>query len=255
MFKYAKQLAAGGVCATLMFSQLSWVYSQAYDNAAGLTSALTSPITFPENPIVTPTPSATPTITPTPAPANNNNGNNSNNNGSSNNSGGSSQPSAPSCNDSKPTKAPVLLGYTTTSKNQVTLTWSKALDPVTHYLISYGVKPNIPLYGNPNIGDKNTTHYTVNALSGGVTYYFRVRAINNCTPGDYSNEIAVKVGGRTINSPAQGFRSGVLSVQKVIKSEPKKFKSSPAPTQAPSNNTKKEGNSFFNFIKKINPFN
>lgn len=239
MFKYNKQLVAGGICATLMFSQLSWVYSQA--NTAGLTSALTSPITFPENPIASPTP----TVVPTPTP---NNGNNSNN-------GGSSGPSSPSCNDSKPTKAPVLLGYTTTSKNQVTLTWKKALDPVTHYLISYGVKPNIPLYGNPNIGDKNTTHYTVNALSGGVTYYFRVRAINNCTPGDYSNEIAVRVGGRTINSPAQGFKPGVLSAQKVIKSEPKKFKPSPVATQTHPKTYKNEGNFFSNLLKKLNPFN
>lgn len=118
---------------------------------------------------------------------------------------------APLCNDQKPQSAPYLLSAKNSSPNEITLVWSKAGDPVTYYLVNYGENQAKLQYGNPNIGGKDTTSFTVKNLNANVTYYFRVRAGNNCAPGDYSNVLEVKAYGQNIAGPAFGFKEGVLS--------------------------------------------
>lgn len=131
---------------------------------------------------------------------------------SSSSSGSSSSGGAPVCGDTKPASAPKLLSAQVTGTGEVTLTWSPAADPVTYYLVAYGRRPGEIKYGNPNVGGKDTVHYTVRGLGGG-TYYFRVRAGNGCTPGDFSNELASSFGGVQLTAseqPAEGFAEGVL---------------------------------------------
>lgn len=179
-------------------------------NATNITN--TSPITDPtptSDPVTSPITDPTPQPTATPASAQSQSG--SSNNDSSSGSGNSQ---APVCGDSRPVSAPKLLSATKSGKNEVTLAWSKALDPVSYYLIAYGTKPGVLEYGNPNAGDKNTTRYTVKRLSSDKTYYFKVRAGNGCMPGEFSNEIAAKPSGRKINEPASGFKAGVLGSTK-----------------------------------------
>ena len=117
--------------------------------------------------------------------------------------------SAPVCNDAKPGSAPTLLSAVG-GVNSVTLTWSLANVPVSYYLVSYGLSSGIQTYGNPNVGDSDTTSYVVNNLSGGTTYYFKVRAGNGCMPGDYSNELSATPTGGIVIGPATGFTPGVL---------------------------------------------
>ncbi|OGY07816.1 MAG: hypothetical protein A2782_01595 [Candidatus Blackburnbacteria bacterium RIFCSPHIGHO2_01_FULL_43_15b] len=117
---------------------------------------------------------------------------------------------APICTDAKPSTAPTLLSITPGGPNSVNLTWLPTAGPATYYLVAYGTTPGALQYGNPNVG--LVTNYTVGGLSGGK-YYFRVRAGNNCAPGDYSNEVAVSVGGQQLTTPAQDFASGVLSAK------------------------------------------
>lgn len=123
-------------------------------------------------------------------------------------------PEAPICGDSKPVSAPKLISTKATGRNEVTLQWEKALDPVSYYLIVYGTKPGQPEYGNPNIGGKDSQSYVVKGLDTGKTYYFKVRAGNGCMPGEFSNELSVAVSGDQISGPAKGFKSGVLSSTK-----------------------------------------
>jgi len=154
-------------------------------------------------PTSTPTPTPTevpPTPTPTPQPDNSNTG--------SSNSGNSV--SAPICTDSRPGSAPRLISAIRSGPNSVTLTWAKASDPVTYYLLTFGTKPGAQEYGNPNIGGRDATSYTVNSLSSDTTYYFHVRAGNNCQPGDFSNELSIRPSGSVVDELPQGFEPDVL---------------------------------------------
>lgn len=115
------------------------------------------------------------------------------------------------CNDSVPGSAPSILSAAS-GINSVTLTWSEASDPVSYYLVAYGISPNDNIYGNPNVGGKGTTSYTVAGLSGGTTYCFIVRAGNGCMPGNFSGQICAAPGGGFVAVPAPGFATGVLGV-------------------------------------------
>lgn len=135
-------------------------------------------------------PTSTPTLTPTPTSA-----------PSTSSSSTSSSPGwrAPDCTATKPGSAPTITKIVS-GENSATLTWTKAKDPVTKYLIAYGTKSGSIEYGNPNVGDANTTSYTVKGLSGGTKYYFRVKAINDCMPGDFSNEVSNIPSGQVITT-------------------------------------------------------
>lgn len=82
--------------------------------------------------------------------------------------------------------APTLLKVAPAGAGQVSLTWT-AVNPITHYSISYGLLPGNYIYGVPNTG--NTTSFTVGNLQPKVNYCFVVRAINDCAPSGLSNKI------------------------------------------------------------------
>lgn len=112
----------------------------------------------------------------------------------------------------KPGSAPVLQSAIA-GVNSVTLFWSEAADPVSYYLVAYGISPNNSTYGNSNVGGKGTTSYTVTNLSGGTSYCFIVRAGNGCGPGDFSNQICTTpFGGFLAGAVALDFAPGVLGV-------------------------------------------
>lgn len=137
---------------------------------------------------------------------------------------------APTCNDTKPGSAPTLLNAAA-GVNNVTLNWSKAKNPVTYYLVNYSTTPGKFQFGNPNVGGADTISYQVEGLSGGTTYYFKVRAGNGCAPGDYSNELAAAPRGGFVLGPAAGFATGVLGAKTKI--EEQKVTATPAPAEQP----------------------
>ncbi|MFA6462803.1 MAG: fibronectin type III domain-containing protein, partial [Candidatus Shapirobacteria bacterium] len=100
-----------------------------------------------------------------------------------------------------------IITNTINGDNSVTLTWSKASNPVTKYLIAYGTSSGSIEFGNPNVGNADTTSYTIKGLSGGTRYYFKIKAINDCIPGDWSNEVSsIPIGGtRAVVTVAEGF--------------------------------------------------
>ena len=120
------------------------------------------------------------------------------------------QVSANHCTDPKPNSAPILTSAVA-GEDSVTLTWTEAQDPVTYYLVAYGKSETDIEYGNPNVGPRGTTTYTVGGLAKGVKYYFKVRAVNGCKPGKFSNKLSV----------IPGFRESVsntpnLSIYKTV---------------------------------------
>lgn len=97
---------------------------------------------------------------------------------------------SPTCHDTAPGSAPKLISVTAISTSKILLTWTAASDPVTYYLLAYGTESGNYIYGADNIGDKNTTSYTVGSLTPNKKYYFKIRAGNGCTPGAFSNELS-----------------------------------------------------------------
>ncbi len=120
-----------------------------------------------------------------------------NNTSSSSTSESKSMPTAPQCTAEKPNR-PVLyepnhpLLPRSNKAGEIILKWLPVAS-ANKYLIAYGVSPRNYIYGAPDVG--NVDQYTVRGLTPGQTYYFSVKAINDCMPSDYSNEWGVKVSG------------------------------------------------------------
>jgi hypothetical protein len=101
---------------------------------------------------------------------------------------------ASGCWDPPPGGSVELTTASPSGEHNITLTWTDAVDPVSYYLLSYGLAPGQYIYGNPDLGGQGTTSYTVGGLTTGKTYYFVVRAGNGCTPGTFSNELSAVAG-------------------------------------------------------------
>lgn len=108
------------------------------------------------------------------------------------------------CDDNSPASKPILISAVA-GKDSVTLTWTEAREPLTHYLVAYGRSETEIEYGNQNIGDRWATTYTVGGLKKGVKYYFKVRPVNGCRPGDFSNKLSA-IPGVSNNSGAAGAK-------------------------------------------------
>lgn len=100
---------------------------------------------------------------------------------------------APRCTAPEPLSAPIITSIETT-QGSVKLTWTEGQDPFTHYLIAFGKSKENLEYGLQNIGGKGTTSFYVNHLENNVKYYFRIRPINDCKPGDFSDTASIVVG-------------------------------------------------------------
>lgn len=117
-----------------------------------------------------------------------------------------------SCKNQRPETPPVLLSAQAKDRS-VVLTWQEAADPVTHYLVAYSRNETDLEYGNPNVGPRGTTTYTVSELTNGVKYYFKVRGENGCKPGKFSNKLSA------ISGYPSGFtvsRQPNLSIYKTV---------------------------------------
>ena len=125
----------------------------------------------------------------------------------------SNAPGAAVCNDTAPTLAPANL-RAVAGQNSVTLYWDKPNTSFTYYLIAFSDQASADKYGNPNIGVPDTLSYTVDHLSAGTTYYFKIRTGNGCAPGPFSTIVAATPGGQVLaNAVPAGYQPGVLGVQ------------------------------------------
>jgi len=133
----------------------------------------------------TSTPQPEPTVTPDPGGGNTGGGD-----------GGS--PSAPGCQDPKPSGNPILASVVKIGADSVKLTWWK-VSGANHYSVEYGLESKNYIYSVTDTGD--TDNYVVNGLSNGC---FAVRAWNGCGASDLSNEICIGqssgVGGQVLGA-------------------------------------------------------
>lgn len=128
--------------------------------------------TIPSEVTPTPTPTLPPGITPTPTPLPG--------------EGGPPGPGEPPVCGATVPPAPTLLSVNPVGSGQVDLTWT-AVDPATHYSISYGLTSGNYIYSVSNTG--NVTSFTVGGLDPAADYCFAIRAVNGCAPSGLSNEI------------------------------------------------------------------
>lgn len=166
-----------------LVSSLQIPFVKAYAENNPITSAITSPITSPiiEN------------LKPEEKPISQGSSSNSSTSSNSSNVGSSS------CTGVKPNSAPKLYRMKI-FKNTATLSWTLANAPVTGYSIEYGRKSNLLEYTTGAINGEKNLEYTIGGLEKNQIYYFKVRAFNGCMPGDYSNEMFVKISGNYIKS-------------------------------------------------------
>lgn len=167
---------------------------------------ITYPITYVEPVPTTEEPTITPSVSPEPQKSNSGNSQSSNDTKHNN-----------SCGDAAPTSAPYLVSAIPSGKNQVMLFWNKATDPVTHYAIVYGTASGKEQYGVLHAGGRDAAMFTIDNLSGGTTYYFRVRAVNGCMNSALSNELSVKASGKVIKN--NGVKNKVMGVSAVNKAK------------------------------------
>jgi hypothetical protein len=106
------------------------------------------------------------------------------------------------CTASKPATPAVTSVVRSGTTAQITWT---VVTNATHYTISYGTKPGEYIYGVPNTG--KVTSYVIGSLVPGVRYYFVVRAVNDCMPGDPSSS-----GGQVLGSSTGFGGSNVLGL-------------------------------------------
>jgi hypothetical protein len=107
---------------------------------------------------------------------------------------GTAPPAPGACTDPAPGSSVQLTSAESSGAHAITLAWVDASNPVTYYLLSYGLSSGNYIYGVPNMGGQGTTSFTVGGLATGTKYFFAVRAVNGCTPGSYSNEVSAVAG-------------------------------------------------------------
>ncbi len=104
--------------------------------------------------------------------------------------------SPPACNDLIPHAFPDLFQIDTT-KTSATLHFTPLTQNVTDHMITYGFTPGDERFAVLTKQDVATgaLSFTVNMLSPNTTYYFRVRYLNGCSSGAWSNEVKIKTTG------------------------------------------------------------
>ena len=124
----------------------------------------------------------TPTPTPTPGPSDNS---------SNNSSSGSSAPGPVTCTNHIPASPKIFQIWAT--QTTATIYFVPSTDQEDSYTISYGLYSDAGMYNVTfSYSDKSgAIPYTVNALSAGSPYFFKVRANNSCMPGEWSNTLSL----------------------------------------------------------------
>lgn len=105
----------------------------------------------------------------------------------------SSTPSVPECHATKPA-TPTITGHKVLSNNSVILEFNGPSENLTRYDLLFGTSKDNLRYGAIDIARKNDRKLLVNHLRPNTKYYFRLVAVNDCLPGEYSSIYEVSLG-------------------------------------------------------------
>lgn len=242
----------------ILVASLQLPLLKTYAEESPISSAITSAITSAINTVVIPaitspiTSAIIETVTPKTEDSPNlgsQTGSNSGNNNSTQASSGSN--AGKTCTDIKPNGIPILFKVLRVKNDSVKLFWTMPDGPLNSYSIVYGRKPGLIEYSTEIINGKETINYTINALSKNNTYYFRVRAFNNCMPGEFSNELKIKISGNYIQNTSGNSKSYQVKEKtgnKVVSAQKQEIKVEN--TEKINENTVNE-NPVSEFIKKL----
>ncbi|MCL4366848.1 DUF2341 domain-containing protein [Patescibacteria group bacterium] len=141
-----------------------------------------------------------PISTPTPTPA------------SHNLSPAENHASSPVCSAVKPIGNPDLFQIDTNSSS-AKLYFTTSKSDVSGYLISYGLTADAQDYATKIYysGSKWIVDSTINGLSSNTAYYFKIKPLNGCNSGEWSNAMLVK----TSSQPATYYQNLLSQVQNI----------------------------------------
>ena len=141
------------------------------------------------------------------------------------------------CRDSKPISTPDLFQINTNG-NSAKLFFSP-VPSMNHYYISFSTKSNAEDHSaDVTLAPEGVQNYTITQLKPNTTYYFKIRAQNGCTPGDWSNIFKVNTRARGVTKVTSFFK----------KNQPKTNSAASTIIRKTTNYTKKLTNSTPQFI-------
>ena len=141
------------------------------------------------------------------------------------------------CRDSKPISIPDLFQINTNG-NSAKLFFSP-VPSMNHYYISFSTKSNAEDHSaDVTLAPEGVQNYSITQLKPNTTYYFKVRAQNGCTSGDWSNIFKVNTKSRGVTKTTAFFK----------KNQPKTNSAASTIIRKTTNYTKKLTNSTPQFI-------
>jgi hypothetical protein len=121
---------------------------------------------------------------------------------------------AQECSDTAPVGSPTISRIDRNSAS-ATLHVTPAGVPYTEYVVSYGFSEGDERFGVtfPQESTDSELTYTIDSLDPNLTYYFKIRAGNNCQPGQWSAWYASNgTTGSTANAAAGSSASSPTSL-------------------------------------------
>lgn len=101
--------------------------------------------------------------------------------------------SAPKCQDNKPSDTPRIRKIYA-KPDHVILYHTSVAENNSYYYVAFGFSEGDERFGgqfNYTANQGHWTSYSIDHLSAGTTYYFKVRGGNGCKPGNWSTWVKV----------------------------------------------------------------